>query len=80
MPAHFVLKNGNEIVAHVFNNGEAIEKSALPELNPNEIDYIQASGDELAYIYETFSLLPHIPNRSVVKYYGDVAKFIAANW
>jgi len=40
---------------------------------------VQADGDELAYIYNKFNNLPTMPLRRVVRWFGDHAKFIAAN-
>lgn len=63
--------------------------------NPRYIDimtiqYIQADGDELAYILNKFSGIPklrdyevsgldHVPVARVMLWFGDDAKFIVAN-
>jgi len=46
--------------------------------NINDIEYIQANGDELELILSSFKNLPY-SNQPVVKWYGDMAKFIMAN-
>lgn len=41
--------------------------------------FLQADGHELEYVHENFKKIPRTNNRSVVRWYGDHAKFIAAN-
>lgn len=72
-------KTQNSLELHVpFRN--------LPTLVGEEIDYIQADGDELLEIASTFEIgtldpqltIPMTNNR-VVKWYGDIAKTIYFN-
>ena len=45
-----------------------------------EVACVQASDDELAHILRTFPNIPQPPtNQRVVRWFGDTAKFIAAN-
>jgi hypothetical protein len=41
---------------------------------------VQVSGDELTYVTHHFNHLPQAPHTRVVRYFGDHAKFIVANW
>ena len=55
-------------------------KGNLPDLKRDEIDFIQADGDELQAIKETFGdsiPLPYL--RRVACWYGDIAKTIYFN-
>jgi predicted amidohydrolase len=45
----------------------------------DEVIQIQADGDELDHIYNTFSNIP-VARKRVVNYFGDMAKFIVENW
>lgn len=70
----------------MYINGEGWERSwhvGTPiSLTVNEADsvyYVQADGDELAHIV---NLMPNIPvamHKRVNRWFGDIAKFIAAN-
>lgn len=59
---------------------------AMPTLVNEEIDYIQADEDELLAIAENFTIGSVDPqltipmsNRRVVRWYGEMAKFIYYN-
>lgn len=57
--------------------GESVED--LHEAAENDrVAFIQADGDELARINASMSL-PRTSNRNIVIWYGDDARFIAAN-
>lgn len=45
----------------------------------SRINYVQASGDELEYIRHRYRNIPMVTSK-VVRWYGDDAKFICANW
>ena len=45
----------------------------------NNIEYIQADGHELDHIRKMFDPQIPMPRGPVVKFYGDLAKTIAAN-
>lgn len=53
-------------------------KGQFPKLVNEEIDFIQVDGDELDFILNTFSGIPHCLNR-VQKWYGEIAKYIYEN-
>lgn len=60
--------------------------SELPKVDINQIDYIQADGDELFHIIQLFKFrstdtftIPIPFDKRVVKWYGDIAKTIIAN-
>jgi hypothetical protein len=47
----------------------------------NDIISIQLDGDELNHVLKNFqSGIPIALHQPVVTYYGDIAKFIVANW
>lgn len=68
----------NEIQCHIpFHNG------SMPPLNNEEIDFIQADGDELDEILKCFQSIP-IPiddgdPKRVCRWYGEMASFIYFN-
>lgn len=70
------MKDANTLVQHIpFVN--------MPSLVNEEIDYVQADGDELEHIqnqlhHKTNNVPTHI-NRAVVRWDGDLAKFIYYN-
>jgi hypothetical protein len=52
-------------------------------VNPIWVTAVQADGEELEYIHWFFKNLPcfDYPNHEIpMNYYGDMAKFIVANW
>lgn len=62
------LKNGTSKAWHV--------GSPRPLVHINDVDSVQADGDELQYIMDNFSSLPMVKGRWVVRWHGDDAKFI----
>jgi hypothetical protein len=73
----YIILNGNkERIWHVGNPSPISHKEAA------EVTEVQADGDELDHItYDIFltnKSIP-IPNRRVVRWFGDHAKLIAAN-
>ena len=51
-----------------------------PKINDDEtVLEVQADNDELEHIREKFPLVPYPKNNSVVRWFGDMAKFIAHN-
>ena len=66
----------NHIELHV-PFGKSYER---PDTEKEEIDYVQADGDELDYVLNTFIYLPRpLTGKPVVKWFGDDAKFIYFN-
>ena len=51
----------------------------IPTLVNEEIDYIQADCDELDYINNEFRNLPNPIHKRVVRWYGEMARFIYQN-
>ena len=43
------------------------------------VQVIQADGHELHYIIDHMPNVPYVVNRAVNRWFGDMAKFIAAN-
>lgn len=54
------------------------EKNPVDYKKVNEIREIQADGHELEHIHGNFSNIP-VANKRVVRYFGDIAKFIIGN-
>lgn len=53
--------------------------NSMPNINMEKLQYIQADGDELEYIYYHFPELK-INNLRVVKFYGnDIKKIMGEN-
>lgn len=50
-----------------------------PDITPSHVTEVQADGDELTYIGERFTNLPVDRLGSVVRWFGDHAKFIVSN-
>lgn len=78
---HVVMQNTDptsqeEEIAIPWHVGEELK------LTPIDIRYVlevQADGDELQAVYEKFDNIPTSAWNRVVRWYGDHAKFIAAN-
>ena len=51
----------------------------LPRFVNEEIDYIQADGDELDYINANFLNIPNPFKKRVVRWFGEMARFIYNN-
>lgn len=75
-----VSNKQNELERHVpFHNG------SLPKLDNEEIDFIQADGNELEDIIASFTIgteqitIPLPANKRVVRWYGEMARFIYQN-
>ena len=45
----------------------------------SNVELVQADGHELSYIRRFFTNIPDVSNKSVVSWFGDHARFIAAN-
>ena len=53
--------------------------SKLVDSTTHIIESVQASGEELEYVYENFVNIPRHKSNDVVKWYGDFACFIVDN-
>lgn len=51
----------------------------IPSLRDVDVTEVQADSEELIYIINLFKNLPHTDKRLVVRWFGDMAKFIAHN-
>jgi hypothetical protein len=70
-----VFKDGFEMEFHVPLTPDV--KRVLREEDV-QAEFLQADGDELAYLYEQFpTWIP--PRRRIVKFYGDMARNLVAN-
>ena len=67
---YFVTANGVESTTHVH--------CPCP-VKPEDVTEVQADGDELELIRNEMSGIPMSRGR-IVRWFGDDAKFIAANW
>jgi hypothetical protein len=70
----YVIVGREEYTWHV---GEYNIKLTSSDLS--RVSCVQADGDELDYILRNFKNIPVSTNVTVVRWFGDVAKFIAAN-
>ncbi|KKN81554.1 hypothetical protein LCGC14_0318130 [marine sediment metagenome] len=51
-------------------------REGRPGVNLEQVDEIQADGDELEYIKTNFTNLPMAPLKKVVRWRGEHARFI----
>jgi hypothetical protein len=49
-------------------------------VDPTAITEVQLDGDELEYVRRTMTGIPMHLTKRVQRWFGDDAKFIAANW
>ncbi len=66
-------------IANIEYNWHVGEKNPINRKSIAMINEVQADGDELDYIYTHIPNLPAFPERKSVRWFGDDAKFIAAN-
>lgn len=71
-----IYKEHNKEKACYWNVGET---TSFPFLSTKEIICVQTDGDELDFIIKNFSNLPYPKHKSVVLWYGDLAKLIVFN-
>jgi hypothetical protein len=69
--AYFTTADGVDVVMHV--------GQGKPNVDVEQISSVQLDGHELNHVHSKFSDLPK-SNGRIVKYFGDHAKFIFANW
>ncbi len=70
---YFVFTKGPERDWHVG------EPNPVFPIEVNQITEVQADSEELAYVRTRFWNLPNSNTSSVTRWFGDHAKFIAAN-
>ena len=73
---YIIFRNDQEKEFHV---GDKIPRLFTKDLI-SLVEEVQADGDELQYILESFNNLPKAGFRRVQRWFGDNAKFIVANW
>jgi hypothetical protein len=64
-----------------FCNNESVEFHVglpLHYIEPANVTFVQLDGDELEKVYQIIPSF-HITNNRVVRFYGDIAKFIIYN-
>jgi hypothetical protein len=81
MALYVFLKSSNSIGEQNFMEfhvpfGKSYER---PRLENEEIDRVQADGDELDFILRNFANLPYAYDKLVKTWYGDMAKLIYFN-
>lgn len=72
------IQFGESKKTYQWHVGEEKQKLIFKE-NALAVIQVQADLDELAYILSKFRNIPHVANSRVEVWYGDFAKFIAAN-
>jgi hypothetical protein len=76
------LKDNAHISWHVgeMPPKDMLESSSIFTITVEDVVMIQADNDELDYIIDKFGIAAMRPKNSrVVKWYGDIAKFIVGN-
>lgn len=76
------LKDNAHISWHIGEKPpkEILESSSIFTITVDDVVMIQADNDELDYIIDKFGVAAMRPkNSNVVKWYGDIAKFIVGN-
>jgi hypothetical protein len=68
----YVRRESEGLTTH--HVGEPLYKGSL-----SQVIEVQADGDELLHITQRFTNLP-MTNGRVVRWFGDHARFIVANW
>lgn len=74
-----VLNDGQEISFHIGTKKPEIWQPKDQTKSKRFVTEIQADCDELKHILVNFANLPFLPDRSVVRWFGDDAKFIFHN-
>lgn len=72
---YIAMKTGMGLELHV---GQ--EKLMREIINPAEVKSIQADGDELEYIKNSFCNIPYHKTKRVQKWEDELARFIIRNW
>jgi hypothetical protein len=67
----YITYEDKETTWHI---NESIDKNTAAKITE-----IQADGDELAFIQQSFSNIPMPLHRRVVRWYGEIARFIIVN-
>ena len=79
MALYVVLKSKNPETGNPNTLELHVPFKNLLKLENEEIDFIQADGDELEAITDNFFCLLSPSNKRVVRWYGDIAKTIYFN-
>lgn len=77
------MRNSTHLSWHVgekLKPNDILDASSVIASTIEDVVMVQADGDELDYIIDKFGIAAMRPkNSNVVKWYGDIAKFIVGN-